>query len=79
MLHAFQSSRRDNIVLLRQMINAAWEWARERNLLRTNAIHKEEEAKLILTEDFHLNSETGAETSMSGTIEAEDSMCLGSG
>ena len=55
------------------MISAAWDWAKERNLLRVNPVHKEEQAKLILSEVFEVNSETGAETSMSGTIEVEDS------
>ncbi|CAE7240362.1 unnamed protein product [Symbiodinium sp. CCMP2456] len=54
------------------MIASAWEWARQRNLLRVNPMHKEEEAKLILSEVFAVNDETGAETTMSGTIEAED-------
>ena len=57
----------------RQMIATAWEWARTRGLIRTNPIHGEEEAKLVLTEVFEVNSETGNETSMTGTIEAEDS------
>ena len=55
------------------MIATAWEWARTRGLIRTNPIHGEEEAKLVLTEVFEVNSETGNETSMTGTIEAEDS------
>ncbi|CAE7493178.1 unnamed protein product [Symbiodinium microadriaticum] len=61
-----------NMARSRQMISAAWDWAKERNLLRVNPVHKEEEAKLVLSEVFEVNSETGAETSMSGTIEAED-------
>lgn len=61
----------------RQMIASAWKWARQRNLLRVNPMHKEEEAKLILSEVFAVNDETGAETTMSGTIEAEDNTRVG--
>ena len=54
------------------MISAAWEWAKARNLVRINAIHKEEEAKLVLTENFEVNQEIGSETSMNGSLEVQD-------
>lgn len=54
------------------MINSAWEWARSRNLLRVNPIHKEEEAKLVINDSFELCTETGSEVDMSGNIEAQD-------
>ena len=54
------------------MVSAAWDWARARNLIRVNPIHKEEEAKLIISENFELVSETGQETSMAGSLEMED-------
>ncbi|CAE7387373.1 unnamed protein product [Symbiodinium necroappetens] len=56
----------------RQMISSAWEWAKTRKLVRVNPVHKEEEAKLILSEVFEVNEETGAETSMNGTLEVQD-------
>ena len=55
------------------MITAAWQWAGERNLLRVNPIHKEEEARLVLSETFELLDETGESVEMSGNIEMEDS------
>ena len=54
------------------MITAAWEWAKARNLVRTNPVHKEDEAKLILSEVFEVNEEAGAETSMNGSMEIQD-------
>ncbi|CAE7499386.1 unnamed protein product, partial [Symbiodinium sp. CCMP2456] len=55
----------------KSMINSAWEWARSRNLLRVNPIHKEEEAKLVINDSFELCTETGSEVDMSGNIEAQ--------
>lgn len=49
----------------------AWVWAHEHKVLRKNEVHGEEEAKLILTEDFDLLDEEGQEISMSGTVEME--------
>ena len=54
------------------MINAAWEWARSRNLIRVNPIHKEEEAKLLINESFELCTETGSQMDMSGCIEVQE-------
>ena len=56
----------------RPMIDAAWSWAASHGLLRTNEIHKEQEAKLILSDSFELQDETGQEIALNGTIEAED-------
>ena len=60
------------LIYLRAMVAAAWEYARARNLLRLNPIHQEEEAKLVIQDTFEASSETGAETSMAGTVEMED-------
>ncbi|CAE7452303.1 unnamed protein product [Symbiodinium sp. CCMP2592] len=54
------------------MINSAWEWAKARNLIRTNPIHQEQEAKLLINESFELCTETGSQVDLSGTIEAQD-------
>ncbi|CAE7709198.1 unnamed protein product, partial [Symbiodinium necroappetens] len=54
------------------MIEKAWAWAHQNKCLRKNEIHGEEEAKLILSEDFDLLHEEGQEISMGGTVEMED-------
>ena len=59
-------------IITRQMVAAAWDWAKSRNLVRVNPIHKEEEAKLILSDTFEISTETGSETKMQGTVEVED-------
>lgn len=46
-------------VKLRQMVENSWSWARSRGLLRVNPTHKEEEAKLVLEENFSNMTETG--------------------
>ena len=45
--------------VLRQMIENSWAWAKARNLLRVNEVHKCEEAKLILEETFATEIEHG--------------------
>ena len=56
------------------MVTAAWEWAKSQGFLRTNPIHKEEEARLVLNDTFEVSNETGSETTMAGTLEVEDSV-----
>ena len=56
---------------MRPMIEKAWAWAHQNKCLRKNEIHGEEEAKLILSEDFDLLDEEGQEISMGGTVEME--------
>ena len=59
------------------MVAAAFEWARANNCLRVNPVHKEEEARLILNDDFELIDETGQEVVLSGSVEVEDSgLCI---
>ena len=53
------------------MIACAWQWAHKTNNLRKNEIHQEEEARLLLTDNFELIDEEGQEVTMSGTIEME--------
>ncbi|CAK9113127.1 unnamed protein product [Durusdinium trenchii] len=48
-------------VEMRSMIENAWTWAQNRNKLRKNEIHGEEEAKLILDETFGAILETSSE------------------
>lgn len=54
------------------MVDNAFEWAKSKGLLRTNPVHGEIEAKLVLSESFEIVDETGATTELSGTIEAEE-------
>ena len=56
---------------LRQMADNSFAWAKERNLLRTNPVHKMEEAKLVLEESFSLENETGESRELSGHAEVE--------
>ncbi|CAE7599833.1 unnamed protein product, partial [Symbiodinium sp. KB8] len=55
----------------RQMIAAAWQWASAHGNLRVNEVHKEEEARLVLSDSFELLDESGQEITMSGTLEME--------
>ena len=57
---------------LRSMVDAAWNWARARNLWRVNPIHKEEEIKVVVDDFFNYNNETGFETHQRTTMEMED-------
>ena len=41
------------------MIENAWQWATSKGRVRTNPVHKEEEAKLILDDYFAENTENG--------------------
>eukprot|EP00439_Symbiodinium_sp_Y106_P052295 s454_g7.t1 len=54
------------------MVEKAWVWAHEHKVLRKNEVHGEEEARLILSEDFDLLDEEGQEISMNGALEMED-------
>ena len=54
------------------MINNAFDWARENGHLRTNHIHREEEAQLVLSDTFELMDETGSSMDLSGGMEMQD-------
>ncbi|CAK8998818.1 Uncharacterized protein SCF082_LOCUS5791 [Durusdinium trenchii] len=54
------------------MIEAAWDWAKARNLWRVNPIHKEEEIKVVLEDAFKYAEESGFETRQEATMEMED-------
>ena len=57
---------------LRQMADNSFSWAKERNLVRTNPVHRVEEAKLVLEETFAMENERGEtrELSTRGELEA---------
>ena len=54
------------------MINAGFAWATANGLVRKNPVHQEEEAKLVISETFELQDQTGTEISLSGNFEVED-------
>ena len=54
------------------MCDAAWQWASPLGFLRINSVHKEEEARLILSDEFELLDETGQEIQMGGNIEVDE-------
>ena len=54
------------------MIDAAWDWAKSRNLWRVNPIHKEDEIKVIVDDFFKYSEEEGIETQQIGTMEMQD-------
>ena len=58
--------------IYRKMIAAAWVWAANTKNLRRNAIHGEEEAKLVLNEKFEAADITAQEIQMRGEIDVED-------
>ena len=53
------------------MITAAWQWASSTGNLRVHEVHKEEEARLILNDNFEMLDETGEEIVLSGNMELE--------
>ena len=59
---------------LRQMADRSFEWARARNLVRTNEVHGEEEASLVLEDSFAVAEQTGWEGSQSGAMELSASL-----
>ena len=65
-----------NLFILRPMITAAFEWAKSHGLLRVNEVHKEEEARLVLSDTFELLDESGTQVNMEGSVEMEDPVPL---
>ena len=59
-------------MILRPMIEKSWQWAKSRSLVRSNAVHGEEEAKLILEDYFHNSNERGELQQVQGQAEVED-------
>ena len=55
------------------MVDTAWAWAAKHNQLRTNPIHGEEEAKLVLEDGFSYDEVEGDRTEQRTTMEVEDS------
>ena len=53
------------------MADNSFAWAASKGLLRTNEVHKTEEAKLVIEEKFVNRTETGSKKSMTATGEVE--------
>ena len=70
----------------RKMIDRAFEWARQNKKLRSNPVHGEDEARLVLSETFEIQNVDLEETNRSGTVEMQETTvtrtvactCLGS-
>ena len=58
----------------RQMADRSFDWARARNLTRTNEVHGEEEACLVLEDSFAVNEQTGWEGTETGATELPASL-----
>ena len=54
------------------MADNSFEWASKRGLVRVNAVHKVEEAKLVLEEYFDNAEERGCERELDATGMVED-------
>lgn len=58
----------------RTMADHAFGWARDRALLRINAIHGEEEAKLVLEDFFEHNQQDGSSLNQTGSFTLQAAM-----
>ncbi len=58
------------------MIDSSFEWAASRGLTRINPVHKEEEAKLIISEKFGCETEKGERMQLEGQGTCEDRGCF---
>ena len=57
---------------LRSMAEKSFEWAKTRGLWRQNAVHGEEEARLVTDEVFKAGSEQGWMAEQSGAMDLPD-------
>ena len=58
--------------MARQMADKSFAWAASRGLLRKNAVHGEEEARLVLKDYFQFNNEKGSMQTAKASGEVED-------
>ncbi|CAE7201801.1 unnamed protein product, partial [Symbiodinium sp. KB8] len=58
---AKKAKKTDDPNYWKQMADRSFEWARARNLVRTNEVHGEEEASLVLEDSFAVAEQTGWE------------------
>ena len=57
--------------MLRQMCDNAWAWAKEHSLWRVNPVHKEEECKLVVDDEFKYNVHQSHSSEQSGAFEMQ--------
>ena len=56
----------------RKMLDRAWEWAKTNKKWRTNAVHGEEEIRIVLSDSFELENVEIEETTRTGSFEVEE-------
>ena len=54
------------------MADAAFDWAAKNQLVRTNEVHQEQEAKLILEDGFSFDQVEGDKMEQKSRVEVED-------
>ena len=59
------------LVTLRTMCDNAWKWAKERGKWRINPVHKEEEARIVIDDEFKYNTHQGHSSEQTGSFEME--------
>eukprot|EP00435_Cladocopium_sp_Y103_P017743 s3978_g4.t1 len=62
----------DNRSWNKTMCDNAWKWAKEHNLWKRNPIHKEEEIKVVIDDEFKFNNHQEHGTEQSGQFQMED-------
>lgn len=59
-------------IYLRNMIDHAFDWASGKGLVRKNTQHGEQEARLVLSDDFLVKKEEGESTQQEINFAVED-------
>lgn len=59
------------------MIDNSWSWAKQNGKLRTNPVHKREEARLVLDDWFEHEKKEGQSRTFEGTATIEDRFSFG--
>ena len=65
--------------MVRRIADNAFTWASSRGLVRTNEMHGEDEAKLVLGQAFSIVQEEGERTERTSSIVTEASCLIGRG
>lgn len=66
--------RRVSLARLRKMADAGFRWAEKHGLTRTNPIHGEEEARLVVSDEFAVDEEHGESTEQSGAFDLPETL-----
>lgn len=54
------------------MAESSFAWAKEKGLIRKNVVHGEEEARLVLSDEFSYSHQSGNEMSATSSFQVED-------